>query len=90
MGANTAYTRFVHLQYFLDGSKTQASEDCAISCTWTHFQIDPPAYLEMLQQAVGDTDQASLAGVMKIRTHSLKHLAKIITDDYEMGWGIII
>lgn len=52
--------------------------------------VDPPAYLEMLQQAVGDTDQASLAGVMKIRTHSLKHLAKIITDDYEMGWGIII
>lgn len=34
--------------------------------------MDLPAYLDMLQQVVGDTDQASLAGVISVRTISVR------------------
>ena len=67
------------LVHHLDGSQKPTSSTIILGI----LPVDLPAYLEMLQQAVGDTDQASLAGVMKIRTRSLEHLAKIITDDYE-------
>lgn len=52
--------------------------------------VDLPAHLEVLQQAVEDISQASLAGAIRVRTTGLEHLAIITTVNWEMGWDIII